>query len=84
MKTRLPTQRPSTDWRSSTGSRGDGTMQRSYSSARAPSAKKNDPDKVIDTVNDLGLLYWAAGRYAEAEPLLKQAVDQYTARYGAK
>ena len=45
--------------------------------------EKSDPDKVVDTQSDLGLLYWGAGKYAQAEPLLKQALEQYKARYGA-
>lgn len=42
----------------------------------------HDRQKLTDTVNDLGLLYLASGRYAESEPLLRQALADYSARYG--
>lgn len=45
--------------------------------------EKHDRQKLTDTLNDLGLLYLASGRYKEAEPLLQQALADYTARYGA-
>lgn len=45
--------------------------------------ERHDKQKLTDTLNDLGLLYLATGRFGEAEPLLKQAVADYTARYGA-
>ena len=33
-----------------------------------------DHPSVAATLNNLALLYWAQGRYAEAEPLLKRAL----------
>ena len=43
-----------------------------------------DPNQLVDSLNDLGLIYWDTGRYAEAEPLLQRCLEQYATRRGPK
>ena len=46
-------------------------------SVRAPSARQYGPDhpEVAQTLNNLGVLYASQGRYDEAEPLYRRALD---------